>query len=161
VTSGPWLSDEEQCAWRTFLEMQRRLQAHLTRHLQRDFGLSGPDYEILVNLSESATGRMRAFELAESTQWEKSRLSHHLTRMEQRGLLRKECTDDTRYFDIVLTDEGREAIGKAAPQHAALVRTLFAEAIGADRIGDFADACRAVYQATEAHEDGCCPPTAC
>jgi DNA-binding MarR family transcriptional regulator len=87
-----------------------------TRHLQREFGLSGSDFEILVNLSESPTGRMRAFELGEATQWEKSRMSHHLTRMEKRGLIRKEACD-ARYPEIVLTGPGLEAIRACAPVH--------------------------------------------
>ena len=82
------------------------LETHLERHLQREFGLSESDFEILVNLSESETGRMRAFELAEATQWEKSRMSHHLTRMEKRGLIRKEACD-ARYPEIV--DRPRKA----------------------------------------------------
>lgn len=160
MTSGPWLDDTEQSAWRAYIEMQRRLHRHLLRHLQRDFGLSGSDYEILVNLSEEPTGRMRAFKLAESTLWEKSRLSHHLTRMEQRGLLRKESTDDPRYSDIVLTEQGRAAIGRAAPRHAEIVRALFIDVIGPDRLGEFAEACRDVRDATEEYEDGCCTPEA-
>src|SRR2546423_330714 len=77
VSKGPWLDDGEQKAWRSFLLMKRTLETHLERHLQREFGLSGSDFEILVNLSESATGRMRAHQLGRATQWEKSRLSHH------------------------------------------------------------------------------------
>ena len=59
VTDEPWLDDQEQDAWRSYLLMQRRLKTHLSRHLQREFGLSAADFEILVNLSESPTGRMR------------------------------------------------------------------------------------------------------
>jgi len=103
VSKGPWLDDDEQKAWRSYLLMTRTLETHLERHLQRDFGLSKSDFEILVNLSESESGRMRAFELSRSTQWEKSRLSHHLTRMEKRGLIRKEACD-SRYPEIVITE---------------------------------------------------------
>jgi DNA-binding MarR family transcriptional regulator len=141
VSKGPWLDDDEQKAWRSYLLMHRTLKAHLERHLQREFGLSGSDFEILVNLSESESGRMRAFELGRATQWEKSRLSHHLTRMEKRGLIRKEACD-SRYPEIVITEEGLAAIKESAPAQAALVRQFFVDVFGPDRLvvlGDVSD----------------------
>lgn len=151
VTDEPWLSDREQDAWRSFLTMQRRLKTHLSRHLQKDFGLSSADFEILVNLSEAPTGRMRAFELGEATQWEKSRLSHHLSRMEQRGLVRKEACQ-ARYPEIVLTDEGRAAIARCAPSNAANVRELFIEVFGPDRLDVLAAASKEVVEAIDRAE---------
>lgn len=153
MSDDPWLSASEQRAWRSFLAMQRQLNTHLYRHLQREFGLSASDYEILVNLSEAPTGRMRAFELGEATDWEKSRMSHHLTRMAQRGLVRREpCAEDTRYADIVLTDEGRAAIAEAAPYHAANVRAWFIEAVGKERLDVLEDAAEAVLTALAQHD---------
>ena len=84
------LSEKELAAWRSFVTMHHRLERHLAGQLQRECGLSGSDFEVLVNLSEAPDGRMRAFELGQATQWEKSRLSHHLSRMEKRGLVRRE-----------------------------------------------------------------------
>lgn len=154
MSDDPWLNANEQRAWRSFLGMQRQLSTHLYRHLQREFGLSGSDYEILVNLSESPTGRMRAFELGEATDWEKSRMSHHLTRMAQRGLVRREpCAEDTRYADIVLTDEGRNAIAEAAPHHAANVRAWFIEAVGPERLAVIEEASDAVLTALTQHDN--------
>ncbi|HEY3561173.1 MAG TPA: MarR family transcriptional regulator [Kribbella sp.] len=134
MSKGPWLDDDEQKAWRSYLLMHRTLKAHLERHLQREFGLSGSDFEMLVNLSESESGRMRAFELGRATQWEKSRLSHHLTRMEKRGLIRKEACD-SRYPEIVITEEGMAAIKESAPAQAALVRQFFVDVFGPERLG--------------------------
>src|ERR1700704_5459789 len=113
--------------------MRRTLETHLARHLQREFGLSESDFEILVNLSESETGRMRAFELGEATQWEKSRMSHHLNRMEKRALIRKEA-GDARYPEIVLTDAGLEAFKGCAPANAIRVRELFVDVLGPERL---------------------------
>src|SRR5262249_25667898 len=100
--------------------MRQMLERHLTQHLLREFGLSDSDYEVLVNLSEAPTGRMRAYELGQATQWEKSRMSHHLGRMEKRGLIRREDSG-ARYPDIVLTDAGLDAIKASAPANAARV----------------------------------------
>ncbi|WP_199239600.1 MULTISPECIES: MarR family winged helix-turn-helix transcriptional regulator [Kribbella] len=157
VANEPWLDDDEQKAWRSYLLMRKTLETHLSRHLQREFGLSESDFEILVNLSESETGRMRAFELGEATQWEKSRMSHHLSRMEKRGLIRKEACD-ARYPEIVLTDEGRAAIEACAPAHAGRVREFFVDVLGKDRMSELGKAADDVIAAVEEHEQTTCPP---
>jgi DNA-binding MarR family transcriptional regulator len=151
VTDGPWLDEAEQRAWRSYLLMRRRLETHLSRHLQREFGVSKADFEILVNLSESAVGRMRAYELGEATQWEKSRLSHQLRRMEERGLIRK-AAGDGRYPEIVLTEQGRDTIVRCAPKNAARVRSLFVEAIGPERLAVLTAAYDDVVAAIDARE---------
>jgi DNA-binding MarR family transcriptional regulator len=156
VSKGPWLDDDEQKVWRSYLLMQRTLETHLERHLQREFGLSKSDFEILVNLSESESGRMRAFELSRSTQWEKSRLSHHLTRMEKRGLIRKEACD-ARYPEIVITEEGLAAIKECAPVHAARVREFFVDVFGPERFAVLGEAADEVAEAITNHRDTSCP----
>ncbi|WP_350278339.1 MarR family transcriptional regulator [Kribbella sp. HUAS MG21] len=156
VSKGPWLDDDEQKAWRSYLLMKRTLETHLERHLQREFGLSGSDFEILVNLSESESGRMRAFELGRATQWEKSRLSHHLTRMEKRGLIRKEACD-ARYPEIAITEEGMTAIKECAPAHAARVREFFVDVFGSGRLTALGEAADEVVETIERHCDEDCP----
>ena len=157
MANEPWLDDDEQKAWRSYLLMRRTLETHLSRHLQREFGLSESDFEILVNLSESETGRMRAFELGAATQWEKSRMSHHLSRMEKRGLIRKEACD-SRYPEIVLTEQGLEAIKACAPAHAARVRELFVDVLGPERLSSLGEAADDVLAAIDEHQKTTCPP---
>ncbi|WP_199237057.1 MarR family winged helix-turn-helix transcriptional regulator [Kribbella antiqua] len=157
VSKGPWLDDDEQKAWRSYLLMHRTLETHLERHLQREFGLSKSDFEILVNLSESETGRMRAFELGKATQWEKSRMSHHLSRMEKRGLIRKEACD-ARYPEIVITDEGLAAIKACAPAHAARVRKFFVDVFGPDRMAVLGEVSDEIVETIEKHRHADCPP---
>ncbi|OBI42959.1 MarR family transcriptional regulator [Mycobacterium kyorinense] len=153
----PWLSDDEQQAWRSFVEMRHLLERHLERHLQREFGLSDSDFEILVNLSESPKGRMRPVELGEATQWEKSRLSHHLSRMEKRGLVRREACN-ARYPEVVLTKAGRDAIKASAPANAARVRKFFIDVLGPERLAAFREASDDVIAAIEEHQKTDCPP---
>ncbi|GAB7048169.1 MarR family winged helix-turn-helix transcriptional regulator [Catenuloplanes indicus] len=130
-----WLSDDEQRDWRRFVVMQNRLMAQLAAHLQAEGGLSIPDYEVLVHLSEAPDGRMRSTDLIERICWEKSRLSHHLTRMEKRGFVTRETRpDDLRYSDVVITTAGRAAIEAAAPMHVAHVRSWFIEALSAEEL---------------------------
>jgi DNA-binding MarR family transcriptional regulator len=142
--AGGWLDERQQRAWRAFMSMQRTLTGAIQRDLQRD-GLSGPDYALLAALSEAPGGSLRAHQLGKASDWEKSRLSHHLTRMAQRGLIeRRTCAEDTRYADIVLTEAGWDAITAAAPRHVARVREWFVEAMSPAELDAFADACEAV-----------------
>jgi DNA-binding MarR family transcriptional regulator len=117
----PWLTDQQQRVWRSYLAMVGQLQAAMNQQLQRDCGLSLADYDVLVELAER--GPLRMFELAEILVWEQSRLSHQLRRMGSRGLVeRRASPDDGRGATAQLTDTGRGALAAAAPGHAELVR---------------------------------------
>jgi DNA-binding MarR family transcriptional regulator len=141
MTGTRWLDDREQCAWRAYLAMNARLHARLNRRMQTDSGLSLADFEVLVCLTDRTDARVRVVELAGFLQWEKSRLSHHLTRMQGRGLIDREgCPDDARGAFVVLTEQGRQAIEHAAPCHVAAVRELFLDRISDDQL----DALRAL-----------------
>jgi DNA-binding MarR family transcriptional regulator len=130
-----WLSDGEQAAWRGLLRMTSRLNARLNHQLQEAHGLSLADYDVLVPLSEAPDGRLRVFEIAQTLSWEQSRLSHHLTRMQRRGLIeRQECPTDHRGAYAVLTETGRTAITAAAPGHADLVRQLVFDGLAAEQV---------------------------
>ncbi|MPY81472.1 MAG: MarR family transcriptional regulator [Actinophytocola sp.] len=125
VTETQWLTEQQQRAWRAYLDMNTQLTARLHRQLQADSGLSLADFDVLVQLTDRAEPRMRVGELAAALQWEKSRLSHHLARMQRRGLVgREDCADDGRGAFVVLTPEGRSAIEEAAPAHVDTVRDL-------------------------------------
>lgn len=122
---SPWLDDDQQRLWRGWVALSSQLPAALHRQLQADSGLSLQDFEVLVRLTEAPAGRVRVTDLANAVRWERSRLSHHVARMEGRGLVgRQECCDDARGAFVVLTPAGREAIERAAPGHARTVRDL-------------------------------------
>jgi DNA-binding MarR family transcriptional regulator len=130
-----WLTDDEQRAWRGLLQMTSRLDARLNRELQQTSGLSLADYDVLVLLTEAPGGRLRMFELVEELQWEQSRLSHHIARMQRRGLVgRDQCTTDRRGAFVVLAGAGRDAIDKAAPAHVALVRQLVFDELSEEQV---------------------------
>jgi DNA-binding MarR family transcriptional regulator len=127
MTAEPrWLSATEEQAWRGLLRMHDLLVDRAGRSLQGAFGLSAADYTVLAELTRASDGRLRISELAQVLEWEKSRLSHHLTRMANRGLVtREECADDKRATFVVVTPEGRDAITAAAPRHVEDVRRYF------------------------------------
>ena len=125
-----WLDDEEQRTWRAFVRLQKRLAAELNRQLQATANLSLADYDVLVQLTDAPEGRLRPYEMQKMLEWEQSRLSHHLGRMQRRDLVRREeCASDGRGAYIVLTDAGRRAITDAAPDHVETVRRLFFDAL--------------------------------
>ncbi|MEV4077307.1 MarR family winged helix-turn-helix transcriptional regulator [Nonomuraea fuscirosea] len=142
--------------WRTYIEMAKHLNSHLQQHLQRECDLSAADFEVLVRLTESERREMPVAEVAAATQWEKSRLSHQLTRMAQRGLVERVDSDDRRYPDVRLTDKGDAAISKAVPEHTEMVHALFVDVLGPERLAGFAQACADVLRALDRHRERDC-----
>ncbi|HEU5241551.1 MAG TPA: MarR family winged helix-turn-helix transcriptional regulator [Ornithinibacter sp.] len=137
MASSPWLSPEEQHLWRSWLALTSALPAALHRELQADAGLSLPDFDVLVRLSESHDGRLRVSELARVLGWERSRLSHHVARMERRDLVgHEDCPDDGRGAFVVLTPTGRRAIEDAAPHHVRTVRRLVLDPLDGRDLAD-------------------------
>lgn len=145
-----WLDEREERAWRTLQFMQLRLNAALARQLASASNLSYPDYLVLVALTDRSTGRVRVFELARQLGWERSRLSHHIARMETRGLvIREKCSSDRRGAFVVLTDEGRREITSAAPGHLELVRRLFIDRLRSDQLDMLAEVASTVLVALD------------
>jgi DNA-binding MarR family transcriptional regulator len=140
-----WLRASEQRAWRALQLMQLRLEGALARQLASNSELSYPDYLVLVALTDRPDGRLRLFELAAVLGWEKSRLSHHVARMEGRGLVEKErCDTDRRGAFVVVTGHGRAEIEAAAPGHVAAVRRLFVDRLTSSQLAAIAEAAEAV-----------------
>src|SRR6201995_5150517 len=134
-TAPRWLDSREQAAWRAFLDMHARLIARLNREISDQSGISIADFSVLVQLSEHLDARMRVLELARALRWEKSRLSHQLTRMQQRGLIeRSNCSEDRRGAFVVLTDQGRRTVEAAAPKHVESVRRYLFDELSAEHI---------------------------
>jgi DNA-binding MarR family transcriptional regulator len=152
-----WLTPREQRAWRGLVNLQRLINGRVARELQRLTGLSGADYEVLVNLSEAPGGRLRAFELGRATEWEKSRLSHHISRMADRGLVRREsCPTDSRGAFVVLTAAGRKVIEAAAPLHVEHVRQLFIDSLTPEQLDALSEISEAVLTKLDVDPEACC-----
>jgi len=135
-----WLSDREQAAWRGLLDLHDRVMARLHQELRRESDLSGPDYSVLVGLSEAPGQLLRARELGALLHWEKSRLSKQITRMEERRLVQRQvCPTDARGSFVVLTDVGRNAIELAAPLHLRHVRECFIDVLTTEQLGQLAE----------------------
>ena len=150
MAEARWLTEREERAWRGLQFMQMRLEGELARQLGAQSGLSYPDYLVLVALTDRPDGRMRLFELSAALGWEKSRLSHHIARMADRGLVDKErCDSDRRGAFVVVTKRGRKEIESAAPGHVASVRRLFIDRLTPRQLDAIADVAETILAAPE------------
>jgi DNA-binding MarR family transcriptional regulator len=138
---------EELRVWRDFIETAEALRSELAARLQAESSVSPGDYSVLLALSEAPGGRLRSSDLAAQIGWERSRLSHHLGRMQPRGLVRREeCATDNRGAEIVLTPAGAEAFRGATVPHLRAVRQLFVDPLTPQQLaaaGELAAALRA------------------
>lgn len=139
-----WLTDDEQQAWRTTVHLSQLLMRQLDRDLTAH-GLNGHDYEILVELSEAPDNRLRMTDLADATSQSRSRLSHQISRMESRGLVRRDgCEGDKRGTFAVLTPEGMDAIERVAPHHVEHVRRHFIDLLTPRQLEEIRDSFRPI-----------------
>ena len=119
--------------------MQMRLDAEIGGRLSSESELSYQDYIVLVELTDSEDGQLRQYELVRDLGWEKSRLSHHVSRMETRGLVEKRvCQSDRRGAFVAITPSGTAAIAAAAPGHLDAVRETFVDLLDAEELEVFA-----------------------
>ncbi|GAA3991035.1 MarR family transcriptional regulator [Allokutzneria multivorans] len=130
-----WLSDDEDKAWRAFRRLLTALPARIGRDLAADSRLSSADYEVLSTLSEKPDRRRALKDLAAKMEWSRSRLSHHASRMEARGLIEKEPDpQDARGCVLRLTDNGFRVLEEAAPHHLASVRSRFLDHLSPEEL---------------------------
>ena len=141
---------DELRVWRAYVETAEALRSELASRLQSESSLSPGDYAVLLALSEATGHRLRSSELAANIGWERSRLSHHLGRMERRGLIRRQdCESDNRGAEVVLTAEGAQAFRRASIPHLRAVRELFVSALNPDQLA----AAQGIATALRAHLD--------
>ena len=147
------LDSTETRVWLGYRRMRALLDLRIARETMRDSGLSEADYDVLANLAAEPDHRSRLNELATTMVWSKSRLSHQLARMRQRGLVAsEECADDGRGTVIVLTGAGQAAIEAAGPSHVASVRRNFFDLLSPEqlsRMEDFTNTLLAHLTSTE------------
>jgi DNA-binding MarR family transcriptional regulator len=150
MSEVPTLTSDEWQVWRAFHTMRRQLDLALERELRQDARISGPDYEVLIALFESPQRQLRARELGTFLGWEKSRLSHQVTRMVARGLVeRTECDTDARGTWVGLTTAGRLATLGAVRAHAQTIRRLFFDVLSDQELDVLQDVSGRVLEAID------------
>jgi DNA-binding MarR family transcriptional regulator len=157
-----WLGPDEERAWRSFQVMQARLTAAMARDLSAHSGLSFQDYIVLVALTDQPTGQMRLLQLGNHLGWEKSRISHQVSRMMGRGLVEKrKCGSDRRGAFVAVTSRGREEIEAAAPSHLEAARRLFVDRLTPAQLASVAEVAEVVLAAVADEERRSCAGQTC
>jgi DNA-binding MarR family transcriptional regulator len=148
------LTAEEEELFRSFYVMRRGFDRALDAQLQRDHQVSISELEVLMALVRAPGRRLRVRELVEMTGWEKSRISHQVTRMAARGFVeREECADDKRASYIKLTGEGRRIVVRALPEHTATIRRILFDALDAEQQEHFLEISRRMNTVIADEED--------
>src|SRR6266581_6973775 len=142
------LAARELAIWRALVDTTAELRRILGAQLLQESNLSPADYQVLLALSETEGKRLRSSELAASIDWERSRLSHHLGRMERRGLIRRDdCATDSRGAEVSLTADGAGAFRGATAPHMRAIKKHFADALTPEQFQALAD----ILQALQNH----------
>ena len=145
------LTSAELAVWRSLLDTTTELRRRLAAQLAAESSLSPGDYAVLLALSEAPGRRLRSSELAGAIDWERSRLSHHLGRMEKRGLIeRVECATDSRGAEVVLTEDGARTFRNATAPHARAIKQHFADALSPAQFDALDDILRTIATHLEA-----------
>ena len=129
------LTDSQKTAWESYQRMRVRLAGRLGRELTTKTGLSEADFEILMALISSSDDSVRALALRCGLEWEKSRLSHQLRRMEERGLVtREDCVEDNRGSIVRVTETGRQRAAEAQSYYEEAVRRYVVDVLSAEQL---------------------------
>ena len=139
ATARQRLTARELAIWRSLLDTTAELRRVLSAELLAS-GLSPADYQVLLALREAEGSRLRSSELAATIEWERSRLSHHLARMERRGLIRRDdCATDSRGAEVSLTERGTAAFRRASAPHLRAIKKHFVDALTPAQLETLAD----------------------
>ncbi len=145
-----WLTDEQQRTWRAWLTLAELLPRTLDAQLQRDAGLTHPAYVVLAMLSESPDRSRRMSDLARRANQSQSRLSHTVSRLEERGWVRRERSpEDGRGALAVLTDAGWDVVRAVAPGHVDAVREAMFGPLTDEQARAFGEALQALVEALD------------
>lgn len=154
VDEPHWLTEEQQRHWRAFLDGNARLTEALNRQLETESDLSLSEYEVLVRLSESPGWTLRMSVLADELVHSRSRLTHTVHRMEQRGLVeRRSCEADGRGVNCIMTTVGYERLRDAAPGHVRAVRRTLVDVLTPEQFAALGAAMAAVSAALRGEDD--------
>lgn len=134
---------EQLHIWRGYIESAEVLRTRLGNRMQKESSLSSGDYQVLLALSEAKGKTLRASVLASDIGWERSRLSHHLGRMEKRGLIgRATCADDVHGIEVSMTPAGAQSFRTGSVPHLRAVKELFLDALSTEQLAQVEDLTR-------------------
>lgn len=119
------VNEDEMRIWNMWKGSFKRIFGRVVKELSEHTGLSEGDFGILDRLIQFGDGKLRQQQLVDSMNWDKSRLSHHLTRMEKRGLVKRGPLDADRGVQVIITSAGKAALDEALPIVSMAIRKYF------------------------------------
>lgn len=128
------LTKEEMRIWHMWKGSFQSIFGRVIKEMTEQTGLSEGDYGVLDRLALLGNGSLRQQELADSMDWDKSRLSHHLTRMEKRGLVMRKPLQTDRGIQVVITSAGQSILDQARPVVSQAIRKHFLDQLTAQDI---------------------------
>ncbi|WP_042197173.1 MarR family transcriptional regulator [Paenibacillus camerounensis] len=132
------LNEDEMQIWNMWKGSFKRVFGRVVKEMSDHTGLSEGDFGVLDRLVQFGNGKLRQQELADSMDWDKSRLSHHLTRMEKRGLVLRKPSDTDRGVQVMITSAGKSALAEALPIVSKAIRRHFLDLITSQDIESIA-----------------------
>ncbi|MBJ7291728.1 MarR family transcriptional regulator [Williamsia sp.] len=145
MTSSARLTSTELALWHQFKLVGEKVNAAVERDILTASELTGAEFGVLTRLVDLGGGTLRQGELATSMRWNKSRLSHQITRMEKRGLVSR-AAEDSSTVTVSITDDGERALRPARPAHAESIRANLTEKLTADQRSALASAFTALLE---------------
>lgn len=125
------ISSDEWATWRSFRRMAEIISGRIVQDITRATDLSSADFVVLMEIDKAKDGYRRQRDLQAYLEWDKTRLSHQLTRMAGRNLIER-CHDGENVLIIRMTSEGRQQLAIARPVHAESVRKNFLDHVSPD-----------------------------
>jgi DNA-binding MarR family transcriptional regulator len=145
--STRWLDDDEMAAWIRLAAVLELLPGVLDSQLRRDAGLTHFEYFVLAMLSEAPERTLRMTALAARTNATLPRLSHVISRLEERGLVERfPCPQDGRATNARLTESGWDKVVATAPGHVQTVRTNVIDALTRTQVHELEAIADAILQ---------------
>jgi DNA-binding MarR family transcriptional regulator len=153
MTKKPWLSDQQQRVWRSFLQVTGALTERLDRDLRRDAQLPLTYYLVLAMLSEAPDQSLRMSDLARAAWSSPSRMSHAVDRLEEAGWVeRRRAVGDRRGQVATLTESGHRRLTATAPSHADSVRSIVFDSLTPEQLDTFEQVCGSILQQLQSGE---------
>ena len=118
------LTREELAIWRGFRFMVEEISLGVSRALSASMGMSGGEFGILSILRDAPGNSMRQQDLADAMRWDRTRLSHQITRTEKRGWIKRK-REKGGVTTVLLKERGRKELVRAAPMLGRIVRERF------------------------------------
>jgi len=144
---GGLLDDGSFHAWLNLIQAHSVVSSRVEARLDAACGLSLPEHELLIRLSQAPDRHLRMYDLASLLLLSKSGITRVVDRLERRGLVGRKMSDtDRRVVLAYLTGAGVEILEEARPFIAGGVDEFFSRHLGDDEIASLRGLLRKILE---------------